>query len=116
MKRVSLLVIFCLVSCSNSQDNILRLEAQLVYLNVQTGKMTDKDGKAYFREMGQDTVTKLYKILSERLSQLELDDTKPEKHFDAKCRHSLGMCEIRDDIKLTTKVLSYMLEARKKPN
>jgi len=115
MKIIGLFVLLFLASCSLNEDTA-RMEATLIYLKAGNGDITDAEGRAYFQRMSADSASTLYNILSDHLRQLELDESNPQKHYDAECTHSLGMCEIKSNIGITTQTIIYMTEARSESN
>lgn len=111
--RIVFPVLLLLCSCTNYEDGALLRQAEMTYLEVKLGQKSDSTGRAYFKNMSVEIADKLHDLLAEHLRQLELDDTNPQKHFDAGCNHSFGYCKIKSNIENFTGTLTYMLEARR---
>ena len=111
MRRL-LVVLLLLAGCKDPQDSILLRQAHVTYLNVELGKMSDSSGQAYFRGLTEERAGRLHDLLTDELRQLELDYTKPEKHYDAECKHSYDICQIKMKIETCTGTLNLMGKAR----
>lgn len=109
--QVILLLLF--VSCGK-ENQLPVLEARIMYLRVKLGERTDKEGKAYFRNMSQGHADSIYNALTEDMRRLERDSHDPQKHYEAECAHAFGVCEIQSGIENDVGTIAYMLEARKK--
>lgn len=113
---IIILPIFLLMACEEKDKDLelKRLNAETTYLKVSINEMEKTQGEYVFTRMRQGEFDSLYEYENQCLRKLELDSHDPQKHYDAKCQHSFGICQIKTDIETATGTISFMLAARKK--
>ena len=111
MRRL-LVVLLLLAGCKDPRDSILMNQAKIAYLKAELGQHSDSSAQAFFRGLTKERAGRLRDLLTDELRQLELDYTRPEAHYDAKCQHSYDICQIKMKMETCTGTLSFMGKAR----
>lgn len=109
--RSVMVCLLLVVSCGRPERDG-RTDAMVIYARVKHGEMSDSAGKAHFRKISVSQAFRLSANFRDHLGELELHSRNPEKHYEAKCIHDLGVCKIMEEMENTREVYIYMIQAR----
>jgi hypothetical protein len=107
---VSTLVIA--LSCSQPEEDLSLLQAELTYLLMQNGKISADSAASFFRGMTSAEALGVATGLREEINTLTMKDGNPAAHEKAGCKHDLGDCEIQTDIGIANGTLDLLREVR----